>query len=482
MKKLYSVMIFAVFCLTMSHAVLAMRTGQTRREALQARHIALKQARKAMQLNIQSNCTKPKPWSARNPYTIFGECYPQEPAERATSEIPYCKYLRFTGSCSKRFLFLTMIASLLMPVAHGATLDIDKLQTTREAVVLGQTIAKGCPKVITGIQATIQAVQSIKFDGALNGQLGGAADNFGHLIHMYHENEATDPVKTRAALSAAMVAASGAIGFITGALATLPEGGVGAIPCMIEGLSIGGDAEIVGTIIGEAIHQADKLIDHKVESWIQHAIQKGAPIFILLDHQLTNEQALNWVEMASLAGVTSTHFTAVINSLGHMELSAFRTQLNSIRGLEQAPLKNLRQNIIEQLMRPLHKEDIEHGLSHKMRTVFMDGVAHKPEANIVSLHPLETQPLLAQHPFAPEKSFMQEKVDFMGTAKGILDHQAYERWKADSSDVLQLPRTNGLDFIKQQHYEMMSRPDWNLEGAAGNAWYQEQQQRRKARL
>ena len=469
MNKIFVLTAFIVFCIAMPTTMHAVRTGQTRREGMQAHRIALKQARKLSLASVRMSCPESKTSLPSDPYAAINIYWRGELPERVTQEDSHCKCLVFTGSRSQRLIMWTMIACLLMPMAHGAAAD-DKMQTiVHTAASLSHTLALGGPGAVAGMQVAMQAaVHSIKFDGMLDGKLGDTADKFGRLMHEYHEYEATDPVKARLALSGAMIAAKGAVGLIAGGLATAPEGGVGAIPGALAGLSKGLKDEIIGIVAGEAIHQADKIVDHKIESWIQQGIQKGAPIFMRLDYQLTDEQAFNWSLLVAMAGLSSGEFTAVINRLGHMELNIFKASLNAIKtDTEQAPLRSLRQELAEQFMDPLHGA-IEHGAMHDLKHNFFESDRMKRDAAPAEISlPLQTLPLVH------EKSY-----DFIGDAKRIIDHQAFERWKTESSDLLHLPKMSGLDFINQQQHEMMSRPDWQYEGAAGNTWYNEQQRKK----
>ena len=486
--KTHYYLAIAIISMIVHIPLCAMRTSCTKRESMQARAIALKQARKDAQLfsrlNRKSSDAKPKVSAYDNPCKLFGLSGLDALPDALQPQEPQCRFVTFRGRGAQQLAMLAMIACLLVPTACAADAEPRALpalakvepQTFRSLALAGTmaplSLVPGAGMVMTmaRLQADLHA-----FDGLLNGKLGGGADNFGRLIHEYHEYESTDPVKAKAALSGAMVLAAGAIGFIIGGLETLPIGGAGAIPVALAALSTALRVEAVGIVVGAGIEQIDKVADHKIVDWLHKGMQGAGPVVIYLDHQLSDEQAFNWVQMFGLAGVVATHFTPIINRLSCIDLTIFKSGLHAIRmDVEQASLRSLRQEFVEQLETPLEGA-VEHGSLHNVEHAVMSVEREQPIQKMA----LMSQASIALQPTIPLKKFEKvEAYDFMGDGKRAFERQAFEQWKAAAPGALRLPTTHGLELVNQYLREEMARPAWSLEGAAANAYFNEQNRRK----
>lgn len=450
-----------------------MRTGDTRRESIQAHRIALKQARRAA--HVYARVQREQACVQREKPRVVVQhdvCEPMDLSWQTdvSDGVRYPVILRFQGRCTQRMIMATMFACLLVSTVQATDKEESYALPTMASIAASLSTG-GAPAIAAmNIALSQSTLKAPSFNGILNGKLGSYADDFGRLMDEYHEYKETNPVKAQLALSGGMALASGAIGAIRGALATLPAGGVGAIPGALVGLSTGLKAEFLGTVVGEGIKQLDKFMDHKIRSWLQQNIQKPAPVFMYFDHQLTDKQSLNCVRMTGLAGIASSHFTGVINGIGHIKLALFQSPLQAVKIDIQKALQNSRHILTNEFNTPLEGA-IEHGALHTVEHGLMAQGLFSGEEQVTQ----EQQAVFKFPVFQP--SYKVTSADFMATNQRWIDQQGYEQWKTKRESLCP-PIIQGVDRNNQFQGDEQARPLWQYEGAAGRAWANEQRVRR----
>ncbi len=491
MKKIELLLLIVAFCINTPGIMNAGRTGQTRKEARQACRIAMAQTRRqagmvarATRVKESHSTVRPKSedsfsLSTAEVHALFTP--PQDQSARSYHVIS-------SISPANRALVLIILMSLITPTAYAADEKSDSVlqQVASVAASASPLFLPGAGAVVGMTRLLSQSAQHITLEGKFEGKLGGLADKTGVLLHNYHEYETKHPVEASLAMSAGMVAAKTVAAGIAGGICTAPTGGEGAIPGALYGLGKGLTDELRGFVVGQAVHA---IAGKQIESFVQSAIDKSAIQLMKLDRTLTEQQAIHLSILLAAAALSSAEFTSVINELGHINLGSFKI-LQSV-DVGAAPLEGVVKAMRHDLETGL-EGSCEHGLMHTVQEGLL-------EVGSVTSHTGESkQPgieITAEKLFSPEavqqwldksaalkmpqfEHFQHAepiKLDIMGTGQRLLQHEAYERWKAESSDLLKIPKTTPIDLLNQQQHG----PYWQYEGAAGNAWYNEQQRRQR---
>jgi len=493
MKKLFLILISLIMTyVTVSDQLYAMRTGATRRESKQAHYIALKQARMATHAISARNLEHTQRRTIIDPYPANSACdqfkWPTQAGHFSGCTAPHTK--------SPRLMSCLLMALILMQPAQVAFADDSPLKKAAEAVAFSGGplfLGLGGTAAINGMATLMEKSSDFvvtKCEGILDGKLGAGADNFGRLVHEYVELEKTDPVKAQLKLSGITVLAKGFAGGVTGAItggaATAPVGGEGAIPGAIGGalysLAKGLAEETFGFVVGEALH---KLTGNAIPEYVRNALEKFAPTLRYFDRTLTDEQTINYSILLGFSALSSTQITPIIKELGHIDLASLKFVLKDIaKDTAQSGLKDFGLTMKEILEHP-YEGALEHGLYHNaehgMQQTFEDGKNQGPLAEPVGevwrQAWQEIQPFKEVFKEIPTSTAVKS-YDFMGDAQKIIQHEQFMQWKAESTNLhISIPQ--GLDFVNQYLQQEQARPLWQYEGAAGNAWYNEQQARRR---
>ena len=496
MKKICSLLVFIGSCITVSGTIHAMRTGATRKESRQTQFVALKHARVvskalfARHLASLQSRTLVTPYAENNASGQF--IWPTDVGEYSSRPV-------FAGTNSHRFLACLLMAMVLMQSAQVALADDSPVKKVAEAVAASSDqlyLGLGGTAAIHGMTTLMEKTSQFvvaRCEGILDGKLGAGADNFGRLLHEYTEYEKTDPVKARASLSGLTVltkgVAGGVAGGIRGGLATAPVGGEGVIPGAIGGtlfgLAKGLAEEAFGIVAGEAVH---RLTGDAIPEYIEKSIKEFAPKLRHFDRTLTDEQTIHYSILIGCAALSSTEMTPIIKEAGHLNLASFASVLKNIpRETTQSGLKDFELAMREVLERPYEgalEEGLYHLIEHGMQQTFEEGKDHgslyKSTEEFRKQSWQEALPFkeVLQHLPLPAQT---KSYDFTGDAQKLTQHEQFKQWKAES-ESLHIAIPQGLDFVNQYAQQERDRPLSQYEGAAGNAWYNEQQARRRAGL
>jgi len=491
MKKIVALLAIVGNCITAPETVLAMRTGQTRKEATQAHRVALKNARRITRQAAKLVIEQKQAVASTNPYATFNKGQFEWPSH-GSYEGDRRRCLVFANSHASYIVVFALITGLLIQSAQAYNLDgksDGKLERVANiATSPAHILAIGGLSATAGMADLImKAARSGSLEGALDGKLGNLADKAGRLMQDYHDYEETDPVKAKLALSSCMILGKTVAGAVAGGLATAPAGGEGAIPGALYGLSKGITDEMRGIVIGKAL---EVVAGDKFEALIQRSIEKCAPGVIYLDRTLTEQQAKYMIILLGVAGLSSAEFTSVINKLGQIDLGNFKFPIRYDLGKEigHAPTTSLGTAIRDDL-----ESGLEPGLEHVYEHVYMHHVQEAllhpqtgsatstPELSMPTSVTNTAEKLFSAEAYqqwqaqastlhvSPIKQFQNAQIPsqgFMNTAEKLFSAEGYQQWKIESSNVMHLPAERLID-LKFPH-------DGVMYGAAANEWFNDQ--------